>query len=144
MKGKISAEKATILEELMKAAFPEAMIQVPVGLEQAMTNHPKDRHVLAAAVVARADIIVTKNLTDFDAQALTPWNIQAQLPDNFLSDLFDHYPEEMVQVVRKQSQKYRRHSLTVTELLALLNKPDGANLSKFVSKIRELGFDDVL
>jgi hypothetical protein len=29
-----------------------------------MTNHPKDRHVLAAAVRASAEVIVTSNLSD--------------------------------------------------------------------------------
>lgn len=144
LKGKISAEKAINLEEVMKAAFPEAMVQVPAEIEEVMTNDPKDRHVLAAAVVARADVIVTNNIIDFDAQALTPWNIQAQSADDFLSDLFDDYPEEIVQVVQKQSQKYRKYPLTVTELLSLLSKQDGANLVNFVSKIRSIGFDDAV
>jgi hypothetical protein len=30
-----------------------------------MTNHPKDRHVLAAAVACRADYLVAFNLRDF-------------------------------------------------------------------------------
>ncbi|MDJ0618276.1 MAG: PIN domain-containing protein [Calothrix sp. MO_192.B10] len=138
LRGKISAEKAQSLEEVIKAAFGEAMVEVPIGLESAMTNHPKDRHVLAAAVTARSDIIVTNNLTDFDTNALTPWNITAQSPDDFLSDLFDKYPEEMVQVIGKQSQKYRRQPLNADELLSLLSKTDGANLPKFVAKIRSL------
>lgn len=53
------------LEETMKAAFPEAMVEVPVELEEMIANDPKDRHVLAAAVKAKADVIVTDNLTDF-------------------------------------------------------------------------------
>ncbi|MHC5831915.1 MAG: PIN domain-containing protein, partial [Nostoc sp.] len=59
-KGYMSNEGARNLETVMKAAFPEAMIEVPIGLEELMTNHPKDRHVLAAAVVAKAEIIVTR------------------------------------------------------------------------------------
>lgn len=38
----------------MQAAFPEATVIDYRGLVGAMTNHPKDRHVLAAAVVADA------------------------------------------------------------------------------------------
>lgn len=92
--------------------------------------------------MAKTDLIVTNNIRDFDTRVLTSWNIKAQLPDDFLCDLFDDYPEEMVQVVRKQSQKYRRRPLTFTELLSLLSKIDGANLPKFVGKIRYLEFGD--
>ncbi|KAB8332400.1 PIN domain-containing protein [Scytonema tolypothrichoides VB-61278] len=136
LKGKISVEQAENLEETMKAAFPEAMVKVPVELEEVMTNHPKDRHVLAAAVTANANVIVTSNLTDFNAQALTPWNLKAQSPDDFLCLLFEDYPEEMIQVLRQQSQKYRRRPLSYQELLAFLSKKDGANLQKLVAKIR--------
>lgn len=96
--------------------------EVPLQLEAIMTNDPKDRHVLAAAIIVNADIIVTNNLTDFSTQALAPWKIKAQLPDNFLSDLFDEYPKEMVQVLQQQCQNYKRNPQTFAELLKLLNK----------------------
>jgi len=118
----VSAEKIQNLEDTMKTAFPEAMTEVPVGLEEVMKNHPKDRHVLAAAVIARADIIVTTNLKDFDDKALTPWNIKAQSPDDFLCELFNEYPDEMLQVIQQQVQKYRRHPRTFLELLDTLSK----------------------
>jgi predicted nucleic acid-binding protein len=44
---------------------------------------PNDRHVLAAAIVARADVIVTRNLRP--EAALDPYNIEAQNPDEFIS-----------------------------------------------------------
>jgi hypothetical protein len=37
-------------------------------LEPAMTNDPKDRHVLATAVAAGSELIVTFNLDDFPAE----------------------------------------------------------------------------
>lgn len=127
----VSVEQAKNLEKIMKAAFPEAMTEVPVELEGAMTNDPKDRHVLAAAVIARAGIIVTTNLKDFDDKALTPWNIKAQSPDNFLCELFDEYPDVMVQVVQTQVQKYRRSPRTWLELLEKLSK----QIPKFTRKV---------
>ena len=39
---------------------------------------PHDRHVLAAAIHGRADVIVTKNLKHFPAAALTRYGIEAQ------------------------------------------------------------------
>lgn len=49
---------------------------------------PKDRHVLAAAIKGRAELIVTTNLRDFPANALSPWGIEAQHPDEFLAHQF--------------------------------------------------------
>jgi hypothetical protein len=115
----------------MKDAFPEAMMEVPVELEGAMTNHPKDRHVLAAAVIARADIIVTNDRKGFDDKALTPWNIKAQSPDDFFCGLFNEYPDEMVQVIQKQVQRYKRHPRTFLELLDKLSK----QIPKFTRQI---------
>ena len=48
-----------------------------------------DRHVLAAAIVGRADVIVTANLHDFPAKALMPYRIEAQHPDVFIRHLLD-------------------------------------------------------
>jgi len=39
---------------------------------RSMTNHPKDRHVLAAAVGGGARKLVTANLQDFPDHTLTP------------------------------------------------------------------------
>ena len=39
------------LGEALRNAFPEAMVDVPLGIEQVLTCDPKDRHVLAAAIV---------------------------------------------------------------------------------------------
>ena len=43
----------------MKAAFPEALITQRTPLIPAMTNDPKDRHVLAAAVASGAQVMVS-------------------------------------------------------------------------------------
>jgi predicted nucleic acid-binding protein len=49
----------------MRAAFPETMVTGHETLIPCMTNEEKDRHVLAAAIVGRADLIVTSNVKDF-------------------------------------------------------------------------------
>ena len=46
---------------------------------------PDDRHVLAAAIKARAQLIVTHNLKDFPEERLAPWNVEAVSPDAFVS-----------------------------------------------------------
>jgi len=44
---------------------------------------------LAAALHARAELIITINLKDFPAAALSPHSIVAANPDAFVDDLFD-------------------------------------------------------
>ena len=46
---------------------------------------PDDRHVLAAAIVGRCDVIVPQNLKDFPANVLDRYGIDKQHPDEFLS-----------------------------------------------------------
>src|SRR4051812_36811462 len=45
-----------------------------------------DRHVLAAAVKCHAQVIVTDNVKDFPADALSPWGIEAKDADTFVLD----------------------------------------------------------
>jgi PIN domain len=133
---KMTVEQAMRLEGNIKKYFPEAMLEVPVGLAEVMTNHPGDRHVLAAAVTARVDVIVTSNLKHFQERDLAFWNIKAQSPDEFLTDLYNLYPKEMVQVLRRQSQPLKKPPMTVAELLDLLSRKDGANVPYFANQVR--------
>jgi predicted nucleic acid-binding protein len=47
---------------------------------------PDDRHVLAAAIKARAQVIVTANVRDFPADVLRVWDIDPKTPDEFVRD----------------------------------------------------------
>ncbi|MBC1236839.1 PIN domain-containing protein [Nostoc sp. 2RC] len=129
--GKMSDERAMKLEGTIKAAFPEAMVEVPNGLAEIMTNHVGDRHVLAAAVVAKANIIVTSNLKHFQPKDLARWEIEAQHPDTFLTHLYDLDPDSILQVIQRWSQDLRKPPLTFIQLLALLSK----EVPIFASKI---------
>jgi predicted nucleic acid-binding protein len=83
--------------------FPDAEVR---GFERhigELTNNPKDRHVLAAAVESQAEIIVTFNMRDFPERALQPWGVVAQSPDTFLCNLFTLEPEVMVAIIDEQA-----------------------------------------
>lgn len=45
-----------------------------------------DRHVLAAAIRARAQVIVTNNMGDFPADYLSSWDVEAKSADDFVLD----------------------------------------------------------
>ena len=56
---------------------------------------PDDRHVLATAIVTSADVIVTYNLKDFPHENLERYGIEAQHPDEFVSNLIDLAPSQV-------------------------------------------------
>lgn len=120
--GHVSEEQALRLVTQMNRFFPEAAITTHTPLIPAMTNHPKDRHVLAAAVASGAGIIVTDNLRDFPISALSPYRVEAQSADVFLTDLFAADTERMVTIVQEQAQDRLKPPKTTQQILATLAK----------------------
>ena len=60
---------------------------------------PDDRHVLAAALMADADYIVTYNLKDFPDRGLQRYAVKAVHPDGFLSEILDRDGDRVVDVM---------------------------------------------
>ena len=60
-----------------------------------------DRHVLAAAIAGRCDVIVTQNLRDFPAAVLTSFGIEAQHPDDFCCNHLNLAPGVFCDAVRR-------------------------------------------
>jgi len=61
---------------------------------------PNDRHVLAAAIVGRCDVIVSQNLRHFPEDALAPYGIEVQHPDDFLVNHLNLFREEFCTAIR--------------------------------------------
>lgn len=86
----IPAEKLSRLRTLMNAAVRDCLVEGYEPLVEGLKlPDPKDRHVLAAAIKAGAQVIVTSNLKDFPSDVLGAWNIEARSPDDFLLDQID-------------------------------------------------------
>jgi len=94
---------------------------------------PDDCHVLAAALRAGADLIVTFNLTDFPAAALAPHGLEARHPDDLLVDLLDTAPDAVWAAVNLQRAGLANPPLTAVELLA---KFEANRLAKTVARLR--------
>jgi predicted nucleic acid-binding protein len=104
----VLAERADLTRErlqrtrtLMEAHVRDALVS---GYEELIESldlpDPDDRHVLAAAIRGRADLIVTANLKDFPADRLAKWGIEAQHPDEFLVNQFHLSPPAFLAAVR--------------------------------------------
>jgi len=88
--------------ELMNSALRDVVVS---GYEHRINDvilpDPSDRHVVAAAIHADAQLIITKNLRDFPAAALQPWGIEAKHPDTFLTELHLDHPRALAEIVRE-------------------------------------------
>lgn len=114
------SDKASRLRKRMEEVFPDAMVTGFESLIDAMPNDAKDRHVAAAALKAGAQVIVTANLADF---VPLPDGVEAQSPDEFLSNLFDLDSEGFVEMLYEQAADLQRPAVTFDELLDRLARP---------------------
>ena len=96
---------------------------------------PDDRHVLAAAIVAGADVIVTHNLRDFPDEALDRYEIEAQHPDEFIRHLIDLTPVRVVDAVRDQQARLINPPVSMNELFAIFEQ---LGLAETVAELRRL------
>ncbi|WP_433347803.1 PIN domain-containing protein [Micromonospora sp. CA-111912] len=131
----VRGAKAERRIEVMREHFPEAMVSGYEQLVSQMSNHPKDRHVLAAAVAADAEAIVTANLRDFPDHALAPYAIEALHPDDFLCALLDAVPDRVAEVIMRQAEatgRGGRPRLNVDDILAGLA---GCRVTRFAHQV---------
>lgn len=119
----------------MERAFPDARVAGWEPLVAALDlPDPDDRHVLAAAIRGRADLIVTNNLKDFPATALEVWEIEVQSADEFLLNQLDLYPEEVTNALERQALATKKPPLTLLQILEGLKRCD---VGRFADAARE-------
>ncbi len=90
------------------------------ALVSSMTNHPGDRHILAAAVAAKASIILTLNRRHFPDEAAQSLGIKIQVPDEFLLEFLNSEPGILADVIRSQANAMRRPPASVQHVLDAL------------------------
>ncbi len=83
---------------------------------------PKDRHVLAAAIKSRAQVIVTTNLKDFPAHRLEGWNVEARHPDEFVLDQIDLDRQAVYGAVQRIADAWRNPPGTILDVLDRLER----------------------
>ena len=106
---------------VMTTAFPDALVTGWEPLVDGITLPDlDDRHVVAAAIRGRADVIVTANSKDFPTRVLNELGIPAQTPDLFLLDQLDLAPTATIHALHQQARATRRPPLTPEALLAHL------------------------
>ncbi len=122
-------------ESEIREHFPEALTGFPPELLTVLSNDQKDRHVLAAAIVGKAEVIVTFNLKHFTEEHLRPWKIQARHPQVFLESLWGL---DAVGVTSRLAAISHRRGKSMEQVLRTLQQ----SVPNFVSQIAApLGID---
>lgn len=116
---------------IMQAAFDDACV---TGWESVVTGvvlpDPDDRHVVAAAMLGRADLLVTANVRDFPPEVLEPLGLEVQHPDDFLLNQLDLEPDLTIATLHQQAAATKRPTVTTA---ALLEKLGRCGVPKFAS-----------
>jgi hypothetical protein len=120
--GRADAEAVHRRRVLMEEAFPEAVVEGYAALVATMTNHPGDRHVLAACVVSPARTLVTFNVKDFPSESPSPYEVEVVHPDAFLLDQLDLHPQWSAAAIQQMLRQNRLPPQNVHELAAVLGR----------------------
>lgn len=122
---------------LMAQAVPDSLV---TGWERLLGSFPglpdvDDDHVLAAAICGHADAIVTFNLDDFPAEALAPFGVEAQHPDDFLLNQLDLNPIGALKSIKAMRARWRKPPVAALELAVSLEK---LGLPMTAARLREV------
>jgi hypothetical protein len=118
----IAAGKVARIVAAVEAAFPDALVATELAESPILEPvDAKDRHVVVTAMAAKADAIVTFNITDFAAAHLSK-NLQIEIihPDDFVMDLVDLNEKRAVAAFRELRARKKNPPLSVVELIQRL------------------------
>lgn len=132
----LTLEQLTRTKELMNSNVRDCLVTNYEYLIPCLQlPDPDDCHVLAAAIIGGAKLIVTTNLSDFPQSILDQYDIEAQHPDDFISDLFDLKPSKVLKAAKTCQQRLKNPPKSFDEYLEILLKQ---GLSISVSILQEL------
>lgn len=133
----LTSAQATHRVDQMRRAFPAAEVSrtAVVRLEPRMTNDPKDRHVLAAAVAAKSEAVVTFNVRHFATDACAPYGVRVLHPDQFLIGLHDLDHQSVEDEIAAQAAALRRPPVSSAQLVGMLER---AGVPEFAAILRRV------
>jgi hypothetical protein len=130
----MTRDKVERIRNLMDSHAPDCIV---TGCEDLIAGLSlpdlDDRHVLAAAIRAGAEAIVTFNLPHFPAATLAKFGVEAMHPDDFLERLIDMNLGIVLVAVRKHRASLKNPPQSPDEYLATLEK---AGVSRMAAILR--------
>lgn len=121
--------------EVMRRYFEDAEVADWQHLVEGITlPDPDDRHVVAAALSGRADLIVTAKVRDFPSDLLGSMGLEVQHPDEFLLNQLDLEPDLTIAALRRQAAATNRPVITTAALLSHLAR---CGVAEFAAAARQ-------
>lgn len=115
----------------VRAAWPGALVTVPDGFARRFwLPDPGDLHVLAAAVAASCDGIITLNAKDFPRQVLADEGLTRADPDALMLGFFEARPDGVASVAEAVRAEAERLDGAPWSLRALMKKARLPRLGK--------------
>ncbi|MEX2411034.1 MAG: PIN domain-containing protein [Candidatus Paceibacterota bacterium] len=111
------------------------MFATPLNLQTVILPDEDDRHVVAAAIKGKADVIVTFNLKDFPNTEIEAFGIEIVHPDNFVLNILDLDERAAIQGFKKMVNRLKIPPLTNEDVINALEK---GGINKGVIKLRKL------
>ncbi len=132
----LTAAQLRRTRELMNKAVPDCLVGGYHGIAKSLIlPDPDDTHVLAAAICCRAQVIVTFNGKDFPREALAPYGIEAQHPDQFVRHFIALDSSAVCDAFERQRDSLKNPPQSAERLLNTLER-QGLVIS--VSELRPL------
>lgn len=121
----IEPEKLDRVRDLMDAHVRDCLVSDYHELIDTLElPDPDDRHVLAAAIVAKADYIVTFNVKDFPPGNLRRYGIEALHPDKFVMLLLEASASTVCAAAREHHLSHRNPALSAEDYLLQLERQE--------------------
>jgi hypothetical protein len=123
--GSLLADRADLTRDklertrtLMNQSVPDCLVE---GYEHLIASidlpDPHDRHVVAAAIHAHCDAVITVNLKDFPPAKMELYGLEVQHPDDFLHHQFGLDAAAMIMSAFNVRKRLKNPSLTVAQYL---------------------------
>lgn len=137
--SKAGAEAAQRNVLCIQTAFPEGSVEISSSaLERLSLPDEDDRHVLAAAIKVRAQLIVTDNLSDFPSAVLEDFEIEAISADAFFADTMTLDTSTALASISAMRRRLNDPTITPDELILKCERSGLLETSALLDAHKEL------
>lgn len=119
----VSREEALKRTSIVNTIFPDALVKNYEPLIESLSlPDVNDRHVLAAAIKANANLIVTNNLKHFPKEYLSGFGISAKDADDFFTDIIDLNHKSSIRAFKDLVMNKKKPPLDDYQVLDIFRK----------------------